>query len=61
MREAWRLNKYLLTSTSDSDSATNSPKGGLLIALNYMDKTMQPYAVIEKAVKKAIKRINEEK
>ncbi len=47
MREAWRLNK----------DALQQP---CMIALNYMDKTMQPYAVIEKAVKKAIKRLNEE-
>jgi len=47
MREAWRLNKADL-------------KQAYMLAINYMDKSMQPYAVIEKAVKKAIKKLNEE-
>ena len=47
MREAWRLNKAEL-----GQSYT--------LAINYIDKQMQPYATIEKAVKKAIKRLNEE-
>ncbi|MBO4666292.1 MAG: ribonuclease P protein component [Paludibacteraceae bacterium] len=47
MREAWRLNKAELLQS-------------YTIALNYMDKTMLPYANIEKAIKKAIKKLNEE-
>lgn len=47
MREAWRLNKENL----------HRP---YTLALNYMDKVMQPYATIEKAVKKAIRKLNEE-
>lgn len=47
MREAWRLNKDELQKP-------------YTLALNYMDKTMLPYAAIEKAVKKAIKKLNEE-
>ena len=45
MREAYRLN--------------NAPLEGknLQIAFNYMDKQLQPYAIVEKAMKKAIKRI----
>ena len=45
MREAYRLNQDLL-------------EGNYLIAFNYMDKEQQPYAVIEKAVCKALKKIN---
>lgn len=47
MREAWRLNK----------SDLQHP---YTLAINYIDKQMQPYAVIDKAVKKAIKKLNEE-
>ncbi len=47
MREAWRLNKENL----------HRP---YTLALNYMDKVMQPYETIEKAVKKAIRKLNEE-
>jgi len=45
MREAYRLNQDLL-------------EGHYQIAFNYIDKEQQPYAVIEKAVCKALKRIN---
>lgn len=44
MREAYRLNQGVLTSN-------------FLIAFNYMDKEVRSYAVIEKAVIKALKRI----
>lgn len=44
MREAYRLNQGILTSN-------------FLIAFNYMDKEVRSYAVIEKAVIKALKRI----
>jgi len=47
MREAWRLHKDGLTKN-------------YTLALNYMDKAMQPYSNIERAVRKAIKRLNEE-
>ena len=46
MREAYRLNQDLL-------------QGHYQIAFNYMDKEEQPYAVIEKAVCKALKKIAE--
>lgn len=45
MREAYRLNK------------TDIETKGLEIAINYMDKIMQPYSVIERAMKRALKRI----
>ena len=48
MREAYRLNQDRL-------------EGHYLIAFNYMDKEEQPYSVIEKAVCKALKRINDER
>jgi ribonuclease P protein component len=44
MREAYRLNQGILTSS-------------YLIAFNYIDKEVRSYAVIEKAVIKALKRI----
>ena len=47
MREAWRLNKGELQKP-------------FMLALNYMDKTMLPYAAIDKAVKKAVRKLNEE-
>ena len=46
MREAYRLNQGLL-------------EPPFLIAFNYIDKEEQPYAVIEKAVCKALKKIRE--
>ena len=47
MREAYRLNKDIL---SESD-------GHYQIAFNYMDKEQQSYLTIEKAVRKALKKI----
>lgn len=44
MREAYRLHQHELN-------------GSFLIAFNYMDKEEQPYAIIEKAVCKALKKI----
>ena len=52
MREAYRLNQGILTSNSDSGLSSN-----FLIAFNYIDKEEQPYAVIEKAVCKALRKI----
>ena len=46
MREAYRLNKQDIENK------------GWHIAFNYMDKEEQPYAVVEKAVCKALKKIN---
>lgn len=46
MREAYRLNQHLLT------------QGNYQIAFNYMDKEPHDYATIEKAVRKALKKIN---
>jgi len=52
MREAYRLHQDILL---DEQAPMN---GGYLIAFNYMDKEEQPFAVIEKAVCKALKKIN---
>lgn len=46
MREAYRLNQSLLGENK------------VLLAFNYIDKEEQPYPVIEKAVCKALKKIN---
>lgn len=51
MREAYRLHQDILG--SDSDSGQQS----FLIAFNYIDKEEQPFATIEKAVIKALKKI----
>ena len=48
IREAWRLNAAEV-------------KQGCDIAFNYIDKAVQPYSVIEKGVKKALRRIQEER
>ena len=48
MREAYRQNQDLLD-------------GHYLIAFNYMDKEQQPYALIEKAVCKALMKISNHK
>ena len=48
MREAYRLNQALLGDAHYQ------------IALNYMDKEEQPFAIIEKAVQKALKKIAHE-
>ena len=45
MREAYRLNQGILEESH------------YLIAFNYMDKEEQPYTVIEKAICKALKKI----
>jgi len=45
MREAWRLSE--------------PPTGTWQVAINYIDKQMQPYAVIERAMHKVIRKINE--
>ncbi len=51
MREAYRLHQDILGSDSDSDQLS------FLIAFNYIDKEEQPFATIEKAVIKALKKI----
>lgn len=48
MREAYRLNKAPLEGMN------------MQIAFNYIDKEQQPYAVIEKAMRKAIRKIVDE-
>ena len=52
MREAYRLNQDILTSNSANGLISN-----FQIAFNYIDKEIQPYAVVEKAVIKALKKI----
>ena len=54
MREAYRMNQDILASDSDSGLTSH-----FLIAFNYMDKEEQPYALIKKAVCKALKKIAE--
>jgi ribonuclease P protein component len=49
MREAYRLNKEML---SHSDTRYH-------IAFNYIDKNMQDYQVISKAMKKALKKLSQ--
>ena len=48
MREAYRLNRHSL-------------EGRYMLAFNYIDKEQQPYAVVEKGVRKAIRKLNEER
>ena len=48
MREAYRQHQDLL-------------EGNVLIAFNYMDKEEQPYAVIEKAMCKALRKVKNER
>ena len=63
MREAYRLHQDILSakrSVSDSGLSSVSPQGGLLIAFNYIDKQPQPFAVIERAVIKALKKISKD-
>ncbi len=50
MREAYRLNKALLVDSGRT----------YMIAFNYIDKQMQPYTLIDKAVKKALNKILKE-
>ena len=47
IRESYRLNKLPME------------KMGLQVAFNYMDKQMQPYNVINKAMQKAVKKLSE--
>jgi len=47
MREAWRLNKAQLQKPYK-------------LAFNYIDKEQKPYAIIERAFVKAIRKLNEE-
>ena len=54
MREAYRLNQDLL------QSKIENRKSGFLIAFNYMDKEEQPFATINKAVCKSLKKISEQ-
>jgi ribonuclease P protein component len=51
MREAYRLHQDILQAEPDLEQS-------YLIAFNYMDKEEQSYEVIEKAVCKALKKIN---
>lgn len=50
MREAYRINKDILVECN----------GHFQIAFNYVDKEQQPYVVIEKAMRKALKKIANE-
>lgn len=54
IREAYRLNQKILLTNSEPQ-VTNRK---FLIAFNYIDKEEQPYPVIERAVCKALKKIN---
>ena len=60
MREAYRLHQDILQAQpvlQRSDPTGEAGQRSYLIAFNYIDKERQPYAVIEKAVIKALKRI----
>ena len=65
MREAYRLNQGILTAERSSGASDHtaletlqqSGQRSYLIAFNYMDKEIQSYAVVEKAVIKALKKI----
>ena len=50
MREAYRLNKQILL---QQDSH-------VMVAFNYMDKQKQPYTLIDKAMRKALQKINKD-
>jgi ribonuclease P protein component len=52
MREAYRLNQDIL-------QAEPAIRQAYWIAFNYTDKEEQPFAVIEKAVRKALRKIKE--
>lgn len=52
MREAYRQHQDILATRSENGLAPHC-----LIAFNYMDKEEQPYAVIEKAICKALTKI----
>lgn len=49
MREAYRLNKYIL---SDADKSYQ-------LAINYIDKQHQDYTVIHKAMQRALTRLTQ--
>ena len=60
MREAYRLHQDILQAQpvlQRSDPTGEAGQQSYLIAFNYIDKERQPYAVIERAVIKALKRI----
>ena len=65
MREAYRLNQGILTTERSSGASDHtaletlqqSGQRSYLIAFNSMDKEIQSYAVVEKAVIKALKKI----
>ena len=62
MREAYRLHQDILQAQpvlQRSDPTGEAGQRSYLIAFNYIDKERQPYAVIEKAVCKALKKIAE--
>lgn len=52
MREAYRLNQGILANPQSS-----IPNPHFLIAFNYMDKEQKSFAEIEKAMRKALKKI----
>lgn len=56
MREAYRLHQDILRSQDSEVSSQN-----YLIAFNYIDKEEQPFAVIEKAVVKALLKVKGER
>ena len=63
MREAYRLHQDLLQAQpvlQRSDPTGEAGQQSYLIAFNYIDKERQPYAVIEKAVIKALKKISKD-
>lgn len=61
IREAYRLNQHIPASGNDNTPSEAMTQGGWFIAFNYIDKEEQPFAVIEKAVCKALKKVKGEK
>ena len=50
IREAYRLNKQILLQQGSH----------VMVAFNYMDKQKQPYTLIDKAMRKALQKINKD-
>ncbi len=63
MREAYRLHQDILQAQpvlQRSDPTGEAGQRSYLIAFNYIDKQPQPFAVIERAVIKALKKISKD-
>ena len=64
MREAYRLHQDILQAKPVLQQSGPTAEGGqqrYLIAFNYMEKEVLPYAIIEKAIKKSLRKIADTK